>query len=230
MQFCRRISLFCYKIALQAYPNAATIAAVLGSEWIVIAVLFRIIAGLDYILATIKGEALPNPVTWLLWGLSPLIAFLAQIQKTIEPTAWMTLALSVGPLIVFGLAITRRQRWKVSMLDVLCGVCAGTGLLLWRMTSDPSLALLFGIAADILGGVPTVAKAYAVPHSEKALPYFLSIASMVVTLLTIHNWTFLDAGFPVYILLINSLIFGLVVTKAGLRRSKVLDKSTQPRR
>lgn len=201
---------------------------VLASQWIIAAVLLRVAAGLDYIVATVKGKALPNPVTWLLWGLSPLLAFFAQIQiqKPIEPSAWVTLALSVGPLTVFFIAITRKHRWKVSWLDIVCGICAGTGLLLWQMTSQPAMALVFGIAADILGGAPTVAKAWAVPQSEKASAYFLSIMSMVVTLLTIKTWTFLGAGFAVYILLINSLLFTLTATKIGPKVIKILDNTT----
>ncbi|HSW81625.1 MAG TPA: hypothetical protein VLG40_04465 [Candidatus Saccharimonas sp.] len=201
-------------------------ATVLDPQWIIAAVLFRIAAGLDYVVATIRGKALPNPVTWLLWGLSPLLAFFAQIQKTIEPTAWVTLALSIGPLVVFFIAITRKHRWKVSWLDIVCGICAGTGLLLWQMTSEPVMALVFGIAADILGGVPTVVKTWAVPGSEKATAYFLSMVSMVITLFTIHSWSFLSAGFPLYILLINSVLFLLSATKVGPKIAKILDNTT----
>jgi hypothetical protein len=197
----------------------------LGSEFLIFAVILRVLAGLDYLLATLKGQAQPNPVTWLFWGLAPLVAFVAQIQKTIEPSAWVTLALSVGPLLIFIISLTKRHRWKVGFFDILCGASAGVGIVLWQITSDPILAITFGIVADILGGVPTIVKSYVAPSSEKATPYLLSVASMVLTLATIQSWRFIDYAFPVYILLINLLLFGLISSRIGERQAKILDNN-----
>lgn len=191
-----------------------------GSEFLIFAVMLRILAGLDYLLATLKGDARPNPVTWLCWGLAPLVAFLAQLQKTIEPTAWVTLALSAGPLLIFVVSVTKGRRWKVSKFDIMCGGSAAIGIVLWQITSNPALALIFGIFADIAGGVPTIRKAYSAPQSEKAVPYLLSMASMCVTLLTIQDWRFVNYAFPVYILMINTLIYTLVATQIGVRTPK----------
>lgn len=187
------------------------------------AVALRILAGLDYLLATLKGKAQPNPITWLFWGLAPLVAFLAQIHKTIEPTAWVTLALAAGPLLIFCVSLSGGRHWKVTIFDILCGGSAAVGIVLWQVTSDPAIAVIFGILADILGGVPTVRKAYTNPTSEKALPYLLSVTSMVLTISTIRDWQFVNYAFPVYILLINVLIYTLAATRIGERKSKILD-------
>jgi hypothetical protein len=200
---------------------------VLGSEFLIFAVILRVLSGLDYLLATLSGQAKPNPVTWLFWGLAPLVAFLAQIEKTIEPSAWVTLALSAGPLLIFVVSLTKGRRWKVGPFDILCGASAGIGIVLWQITSDPVMAIIFGILADILGGIPTIIKSYKVPGSEKATPYLLSVCSMVLTLATIQSWRFVDYAFPVYILLINVLLFVLISTRMGERTPKILD-NTQP--
>lgn len=207
-----------------------TKGTMLGSEFLIFAVILRVLAGLDYLLATLKGEAQPNPVTWLFWGLAPLVAFVAQIQKTIEPSAWVTLALSAGPLLIFIVSLTKRQRWKIGPFDILCGASAAVGIVLWQVTSDPVMAMVFGILADILGGIPTVVKSYAAPSSEKATPYLLSVASMVLTLATIQSWRFIDYAFPVYILLINLLLFTLISTRIGERQTKILDNTPVRRR
>lgn len=202
----------------------------LGSEFLIFAVMLRVLSGLDYLLATVKGEAKPNPVTWLFWGLAPLVAFLAQIEKTIEPSAWVTLALSVGPLLIFIVSLTKGHRWRVTFFDMLCGASAAVGIVLWQITSDPVMAITFGILADILGGIPTIIKSYKAPGSEKATPYLLSVASMVLTLATMSSWRFVDYAFPVYILLINTLLFTLISTRIGERRAKILDNAPPVRR
>lgn len=191
----------------------------LDSAFVIVAILLRLLAGADYLLATIRGAVKPNPVTWLFWGLSPMIAFAAQVQYGLLPSSWVTFALGMGPLLIFAITITKnkRQRWKVGPFDILCGICAFIGIILWQATSDPVLALTFGILADIIGGIPTVYKAYVKPQTEKALPYILSMTSMVVTMLTIHNWSYVNVGFTVYIFCINAVIATLVGTKIGVR-------------
>jgi hypothetical protein len=194
----------------------------LDPVFISVAIALRLWAGVDYFVATLKGQVKPNPVTWLFWGLAPLVAFAAQAQHGLEPASWVTFVLGLGPLLIFGATLTKnkRQRWKVSIFDVLCGASAAIGIVLWQATNDPAMALTFGIIADILGGIPTVYKAYARPDSEKAFPYFLSLCSMIVTLLTIQQWNYLTVGFPAYIFCINALIAGLIFTRVGVKRKK----------
>lgn len=186
---------------------------------IAVAIFLRLFAGANYLIATIKGQVRPNPITWLFWGIAPIIAFAAQAQHGLEPAGWVTLALGVGPLMIFVASLTKseKKRWKLGIFDFLCGVSAAIGLVLWQLTSDPALALAFGILADILGGLPTVYKAYVRPESEKAFPYIISMLSMVVTLLTIHDWTFMQVGFPAYIFCINFVIATLVASRIGPR-------------
>ncbi|HJP81502.1 MAG TPA: hypothetical protein VJ841_03865 [Candidatus Saccharimonadales bacterium] len=192
------------------------------------AILLRVLAGVDYLLATIRGSVKPNPVTWLFWGLSPLIAFAAQVQYGLQPSSWVTFALGLGPILIFAITLTKskRERWKVGFFDILCGAAAFLGIILWQATSDPTLAVVFGIIADILGGIPTVYKAYIKPQTEKALPYLLSVASMVVTMFTIVDWSFVSAGFTVYIFCINVVIATLAGTRwrPGVRSRKNIRK------
>lgn len=173
----------------------------------------RLLAGAHYFIATCTGKVQPNPVTWLFWGLAPLIAFVAQIQDGFEPSAWVTLVLAIGPLAIFIAAMCKEKhkRWKVTIFDLACGVLAGIGIVLWQITDNPMVALVFGIMADIAGGVPTLRKSYSAPHTEHALPYFLSILSMAATLLSLQSWHFMNTAFPVYILCINIALFSLIV-------------------
>lgn len=190
----------------------------LGPAFIFVAIALRLLAGASYFVATVQGKVQPNPVTWLFWGLSPLLAFAAQLTN-LTPASWVTLGLAIGPLLIFIVSLTKnkKERWRLDAFDKLCGACAAIGLMLWQLTSDPTMALVFSILADIIGGLPTVHKAYLRPDTERALPYFISMLSMIVTLLTIRDWHFMGAAFPVYILGINTVIAGLVWTKLGPR-------------
>lgn len=179
---------------------------------IVLAIVLRLSAGIRYFIATCKGIVKPNPVTWLFWGIAPLIAALAQFQHGYTPVTATTLALSLGPLAIFIAALrVKGKHWRIGIFDIACGAFAAAGIILWQITSDPVVALIFGILADIAGGIPTVRKAYIAPHTEEALPYVLSACSMVLTVCTVRDWDFINYGFPVYIFGINALIFTLII-------------------
>lgn len=179
---------------------------------IVLAIVLRLSAGIRYFVATCKGTVKPNPVTWLFWGIAPLIAALAQFQHGYTPVTATTLALSLGPLAIFVAALrVKGKHWRIGTFDIACGAFAAAGIILWQITSDPVVALVFGILADIAGGIPTVRKAYIAPRTEEALPYMLSAGSMVLTVCTVRDWQFINYGFPVYIFGINTLIFTLIL-------------------
>lgn len=193
----------------------------IAAEFVFLAILLRLLSGADYLYATWRGRVRPNAVTWFFWGIAPLIAFMAQLEEGVGMEAWMSLGLAVGPLTICAVSIIRRDaRWRITWFDILCGGLAAVGLIFWRLTNDPIIAIWFAIAADIFGGVPTVIKMYKHPHTEKPFPYFLSMVSMIVTLLTITNWTVASAAFPIYILLINLLLFTLGAAEIGPRLRK----------
>lgn len=180
----------------------------LPAWFILVAVVIRLSAGYSYIRAVLNKKAHPNPITWFFWGLTPLIAFSAQISKDVGLAAWITLALAIGPLIIFILSL--RHNWSRAHFTpstTICAVMALLGIGLWLSTDNPAFAIVFSIMADIFGSIPTLVKTYHNPASEDARAYLLSVVSMVITLFTITNWSFASYAMPAYILLINLVIF-----------------------
>ncbi|HXH26817.1 MAG TPA: hypothetical protein VNG90_02895 [Candidatus Acidoferrum sp.] len=185
-----------------------------------IAIVIRLLGGAGYVVAVLRGKAKPNPVTWFFWGLTPMLAFAAQVSEGVGPQACVTFALGIGPLAVFCLSLTRGHHAPMSFAPstIACGILAALGIVLWQTTSDPTLAIVFSILADIAASVPTLMKAYHKPGTEYGLTYLLSMISMVITLLTITHWTFGRYAFPIYIFFINLSLFSLVQSKVGARR------------
>ncbi len=183
----------------------------LPSSFVIIAIALRLLAGASYVRAVIQGKARPNLVSWFFWGLTALIAFIVQIHEHVGPQALITLAIGIGPIVVFSLAIVKGKHDNhFSAADVWCGVLTAIGIMLWLTTKQPLVALLMSIAADFVSGIPTIIKCYRRPETEHALPYCLSIVSMVITLLATHNWHVANWAFSAYILATN-LCFALLI-------------------
>ncbi len=193
----------------------------LDPGFIAVAVVLRLLGNAGYLIGTWKGRVKPNIVSWFFWGVTALVAFAVQISKGAGPEAYVTLAIAVGPLAVFAMIIHRGSyKVNLSYSDKWCAALTMFGMVLWLITNNPVSALLMSILADIASSIPTILKSYLAPHTEHALPYTLSIVSMVVTLLTINNWGITHWAFPAYILLINLTFVVLILMPKGWRRHK----------
>ncbi len=182
--------------------------------FIYIAAGMRIAGGLAYLASTIRGIARPNPVSWLLWGVIPIIAFIAELQANVGPIAYVTLALGVSPILVFTATMIKNpQSFRLKGLNLLCALIAVLGLVLWASTNSPELAISFMLIADFASGLPTITKAWRDPKSEFAPSYLVSASAMILALLTVTDWRFAVIAFPVYILAINLLIFSIAMRR-----------------
>ena len=189
--------------------------------FIYIAIVIRLMGGAEYVRSMFirRPRANPNPITWFCWSLAPMLAAAAQWQAGVGLEAWMSFALGVGPLMVFVSSLIKgNNSAHFTKFNIACGVFALVGVVVWRLTSDPELAIIFCILADAFGGIPTVVKAYKNPKREPSLPFLMTMMSMIITILTIKHWTFMDAVFPIYIFLINCVIFTLTWTQIGKPR------------
>jgi hypothetical protein len=157
-----------------------------------------------------RPDADPNPVTWLLWGLTTLTALAAQLSSGVTGETFVLAAQAATPLAVVALTVRRYGiRRHLTPFTLFCAALAVAGVVAWRITAEPTVATVFAILADFMAALPTFAKAFLAPRSEYALPYLLSAAGMAVTVGTLHSWAFTTAGFPLYLVAGNLAMFTL---------------------
>ena len=169
------------------------------------------LGSLSYLLATVRGRARPNRVTFFFWALAPLIAFAAELAEGVRIQSIMTLMVGVSPLAIFLTSFVNKEAaWRLTRFDVGCGVLALIGTLMWAATREGNVAILFSIAADGFAAIPTIVKAYYHPETENRWLFFASAINAGITLLTVREWTFAYYAFPAYILAVCLFIFGLV--------------------
>ncbi len=188
----------------------------LPSYFVIIGTLTGAAGSVAYVTETVRGKVKPNRVTFLLWSIVPFIAFFAQIKQGVGLEALMTFSTGLMPLAVFIASFVNKQaEWKVTTFDLICGVLSLLGLMLWMITKVGNIAIFFSIVADGLAAVPTILKAYRYPGTEIAWPWIATVFGVIITLLTISDFTFANSGFILYILVVNTLIFNLVQFRLG---------------
>jgi hypothetical protein len=188
----------------------AVIGAIIGS-----------IGGLYYLYDTVIGRAQPNRVTWFLWGLFPMIIFVAQRAQGVEGLSWASFAAGFMPfLILLASFLNEKAYWKTEPKDYALMAAAVFAFVLWALTDNPNLAILFALVADFLAGLPTLLKAYRYPGTESWVAYAISTVGFGVAILAIPSFTFENYAFITYLFLLNLF---LAAFSSRARRGSGLD-------
>lgn len=172
----------------------AIVGAIIGS-----------LGGLFYLYETLVGNAQPNRVTWLLWGVFPLVIFVAQRAQGVESVSWASFVAGLTPLLVFAASFANPKAfWRTQPRDYALMVAAIAGIVGWAITDNPNLALAFSLLADLLAGIPTLIKSYRHPESESWIAYAISAVGFGISLLSVQVLDFQNAAFVAYIFVMNA--------------------------
>ncbi len=179
----------------------AIVGAVIGS-----------VGGLYYLYDTIVGKAQPNRITWLLWGIFPLVIFAAQRAQGVASISWTSFVAGLMPLLIVAASyFNEKAYWKSDPRDYYLMAAALVGIILWAITDNPNLALLFSLLADILAAIPTLIKAYRHPQSESWIGYGISAIGFGISLLSVQAHSFESTSFAAYIFLLNGSLAVMAV-------------------
>ncbi|WP_243286974.1 hypothetical protein [Geothrix terrae] len=186
----------------------AIIGAIIGS-----------LGGFYYLYETIAGKAQPNRITWLLWGIFPMVIFVAQRAQGVEGVSWASFAAGFTPLLIVAVSFfNKKAYWKSEPRDYYLMAAAFLGIILWAMTDKPNLALLFSLLADMLAGIPTLIKSYHHPHSESWIAYAVSALGFGISLLSVQTYNFENITFVAYVFILNASL--AVLASRGRKRKQ----------
>lgn len=200
------------------FPNlqVVKIVSMLGEHFVILASFIILLGSTSYFIGVIKGNVLPNRVSAFMWALAPLVAFFAQFKSGIGISSLLTLTIALTMFAIFFASFfNKKSEWKLTLFDLICGLLSFIGLILYLMTNNAVLAILFSIMADGLASLPTLKKSFFYPETENSYLYLANATSAFLTLLTIKNLTFVNSALAIYFLFVCSLLFSLVQFKIG---------------
>ncbi|MFO7593142.1 MAG: hypothetical protein R6X15_03730 [Pseudomonadota bacterium] len=160
------------------------------------AIALTFIAFLPYI-RDIKREAVkPHVFSWVIWGSTTFVVFLAQLADKGGVGAWPIGVSGLVTIYIAVLAYTRRGDISITPVDWIFFVPALSALPLWYVTSDPLWAVVILTGVDLLGFGPTLRKAYARPFEEQlSLPVLMSVRNLFA-LLALEHYSMTTVLFP----------------------------------
>lgn len=160
----------------------------------------------SYIKETLRGNTKPNKVTWLMWSVAPLIATFAALADGVGWSVLPVFMAGFGHLLVFIASfVNKNSYWKLETFDYLCGFCSALALILWGITKEPVIAIVFAIASDGFAAIPTLVKSWKYPETETAAAYTTGLFSALTSFTAIKIWNFSSYAFPAYLVIAETL-------------------------
>lgn len=169
------------------------IKALLGG----VAVVLSLVAFIPYIRSILRGQTKPHMFSWIIWGLTTFVIFLAQFSDKGGAGTWSIGLSGAIALFIALLAFLRRSDVSITSLDWCFFIAALAAIPLWYMTDNPLSAVIILTTIDILGFLPTVRKAYHKPF-EEALPLYVIVNFRnIISIAALENYSATTLLFPV---------------------------------
>ncbi len=172
----------------------------------------------SYFKDTIQGKTKPNRVTWFIWAVAPLIATVASISDGVRWEVLPVFMAGFGPLLIFLASFANKKAyWKLARLDYVCGLFSVLALILWGITREPAVAVLFTILSDLFAGIPTIVKIWKYPETENVAPFTTGLFASLTSFTAIRVWNFTSYAFPAYLAMIALIEIGAYYRKRILQ-------------
>jgi hypothetical protein len=153
-------------------------------------------AFLPYIVSIRSGRTRPHVFSWLIWGVTTLLVFLATWAAGGGVGAWPTGVSALITFLIAWLAHAHGADQEITTSDWLFLAGAASALPFWFLTADPLWAVVILTLVDLLGFGPTLRRAYARPEQERVGFYSLFVLRNLLVLLSLERLTLTTALFP----------------------------------
>lgn len=190
-------------------PSTATL-------WGIASITLATIQYIPYLRSIFGGHSRPHAFTWLVWGLQAVIVFFAQLAKSAGAGTWTTGYTALFCTVIFTLALSRGEK-KIVWLDWVTLSCAVLAIVLWIVTKDPLLAVIFTTIAGVLGWVPTVRKSIDKPYEESFASFSIAMVKWFCATMAVESASVTTVLYPATCVITTLMFLSLLV----VRRNKL---------
>lgn len=164
-----------------------------------LAIALTFFAFFPYICSILKGEIKPHVFSWVIWGSTTFIVFLAQLKDGGGVGAWPIGVSGLITIYVAFLAYVKKADITITKTDWFFFLSAMMSLPLWYFTADPLWAVIILTGVDVFGFGPTVRKAYSHPFDENRLFFSLFMVRNLIVVIALEHYSLTTVLFPAVI-------------------------------
>jgi len=161
-----------------------------------VAIALTLAAFIPYIRSIHQGKTRPHVFSWVIWGSTTFVVFLAQLADDGGAGAWPIGVSGVITLYVALLACLKKSDSTVTGTDWLFFILAMSSLPLWYLASDPLWAVVILTAVDLMGFAPTFRKARVHPYEERMTFFTIITARNLFSIVALEHYSVTTVLFP----------------------------------
>ena len=194
-----------------------------------LAVVMAVVAYALYVWKSLRGEARPHPLSWLIFGVLGGTSYLVQLDQAAGPGSWVTGITAVVCFMLCAMSFWRGERafpwyeWAFLIAAAVIFV-----FYLWSRQPDivdtglskpslqvlgrhaPAISATLASIVSVLGFGPTVTKAWARPQSDSASTFLLNGRKFVPALAAMDSISVATCVFPVTLVIANVAVALLI--------------------
>lgn len=179
----------------------------------VLGLLLTLLAFLPYLRDILRNRIRPHVFSWVIWGLTTFVAFLAQISAGAGMGAWPMGLSGILTIAVAVLAYLKRGELTITRLDWAFFLAALSALPLWFLTADPTAAVVLLTTVDMLGFGPTFRKVWQQPHTESIPFYALFLFRSLLVVLAVSEYSLATVLFPAAVAVACTLLILIILVR-----------------
>jgi hypothetical protein len=178
---------------------AGVIASILG------------IAGLiPYLRDIFLRKTKPERAMWWIYTALFALLFFAQVSAGAHYLLIVTATYVLSSTVIAILSV-KYGYGSFHLRDGLSLAVAAIGLVLWRLTNNPLIAILMVIIVDFAGFWLTLLKAWHAPHSETLIFWELTLTATVFSVFSAGSWKLSIIIYPIYAVIADVLLVCLII-------------------
>lgn len=162
----------------------------------IVAILLTFAAFFPYIRSILRGATKPHLFSWVIWGITTIIVFFAQLEAKGGMGAWPIGISGAITIYIALLAFVKSAEISITRTDWCFFITALSSLPFWYFTSNPFWAVLLLTLVDLLGFGPTIRKAYSFPYEENITFILLFLLRNIFALLALEQYSLTTTLFP----------------------------------
>ncbi len=138
-----------------------------------LAVVITLVAYGIYVWQTLRGEARPHPLSWLIFGILTGTAYLVQRDEAAGAGSWVMGITAVVCLLLCLMSLWRGER-AFPWYEWAFLLAAAMIFIFYLLSRQPTIAAVLAATVNVLGFGPTLTKAWRRPHSDSVTTFALN--------------------------------------------------------
>ena len=161
-----------------------------------IAIVLTFAAFVPYIQSIRQGRTKPHVFSWIIWGLTTIVAFFAQLADQGGAGAWPTGVSGAVASYIALLAYLKKADISITHSDWIFFIVSLSALPIWYFTTDPLWAVIILTSVDIIAFIPTFRKSWYSPYDEQLPLYVIVIIRNIISLFALEHLSMTTLLFP----------------------------------